>query len=353
MKKDLQPFSNIKDDLLFWIKEYYIVKTLELFENSKSNKIDDIIASIELIKESRDIDEAKSNSYKLVTDGLKSMSRIISGTYKLYIFIVNRTESIKMIDTNTLQDFSKWLTLSDTTRRGYIDACLELLMFIQRNNKESFIFNIEKDIVRIKRKSIPRKMIDVMDNEEYEKFNRKIPQYSYKNEYEKSRNVLICRLLLFSGITVPELLSLELDKSFIVDNNLMLVRLENRKRDIDLPRRLLITYFNKYKEQALKNKNYDVSVMPLINISKDSVSNIVKELLIYSNIKRSPLSPQLLRYSFFVYIYNKRCASNEITFKTIHDISGIVNKKELENILYTFDKEHISIAKIFSEENFK
>lgn len=352
MKQILQPYNNTKEDLLFWIKEYLAFKALEFFENSSSNTVDDIISSVEKIKTSTNIDEAKNNSNLLAREGIASMSRVANATYKLYIYTVGKVSSIKEIDTNLLQELKDWLTIGDATKKGYVDAILELCTYINRVNSEGYAFDIDESIVRVSKKSVSKKMIDVMDDAEYERFSKMIMKYDFKSEYEKARAILMCRIFLFSGITTTELLSLELGKSFIVNNQAILIRLKNRKRDIDLPRNLLIVYFNKYKELSLQDKNYDIENAPLFSISKQYVNSIVKELLEFAKIKRTPLTPQLLRYSFFVYIYNKRCLDNEITFNTIHDISGIINKEELRKILNTFDKDSVSIAKIFDKEKF-
>lgn len=350
IEKLLKPFKNTRDDLLYWIKEYLSFKALEFFEKSSNNKVDDIIASIELIKSSKDIDTTKSNANLLVRSGLGSMSRVVNATYKLHIYCVGKIDSIEKIDTNLLQDFKEWLTIGDATKKGYIDAVIELYTYIENVNTEKHKFNVDESIVRVSKRSIPKKLIDTMDDTEFEHFAKSLIKFKYKNEYKKARDILICRIFLFSGITTEELLSLELGKSFIVNDNKVLIRLENRKRDIDLPRNMIIAQFNKYKELSLKDMDYDIEHKPLISISKRQIVNIVKELLEFAGIKREPLTPQLIRYSFFVYLYNKRCKDNEITFNTIHEISGIVNKKELEKILNTFDKENVSIAKIFSKE---
>lgn len=352
MKIKLQEHNDIKKDLLIWAKEYLVFKSLELFEKSTSNNVDDIIASIEKIQNSNTIDDVKHSVNLLVKDGISSLSRINNAIYKFYLYSVNNASDIKAINTNFLQDFKEWLTIGISTKKGYVDAVLELCEFIKRKNSDKFDFGIDVDIVRVKTKSIKKKMVDVMDSSEFESFSKTILKFKYTTEYERVRNILICRLLMFSGITVSELLSLELGKSFIVNDTDMLIRLKNRKRDIDLPRNLLISYFNKYKELSLKEKDYDVSHNPLISLSKQFVNSIIKELLEFAKIKREPLTPILLRYSFLSYLYNKRCEYNEITFNTIHDISGIVNKKELERILNTFDKDTVSIAQVFKREKF-
>jgi len=352
MEKKLQPFKNTKEDMLFWIKEYLSFKALEFFEKSTNNKVDDIIASIELIRNSKDIDAVKRNTNLSVRGGLGSMSRINNATHKLHIYCVGKIDTIKDIDTNLLQEFKEWLTIGDSTKKGYIDSVLELCTYIQNINTDKYKFDIDESIVRVSKKSVAKKTIDTMDDIEFEHFAQSLIKFKYKNEYEKARDILICRILLFSGITTDELLNLQLGKSFIVDSGKMLLRLENRKRDIDLPRNMLISQFNKYKELSLKDKEYSIEHNPLINLSKRQIQNIVKELLEFAEIKREPLTPQLIRYSFCVYLYNKRCDQNEITFNTIHEISGIVNKKELEKILNTFDKESVSISKIFSKEKF-
>ncbi len=352
MKYELQPHQNIKKDLLYWAKEYLAIRALEYFEKSTSNTIDDIIDSIEKIKSSTNIDDAKTNANDLVKNGLGSMSRIISSAGKLYTYISNKTDDIKKVDTNLLQDYKEWLTVSSSTKKSYTDSALEFFMFIQRNNKENYKFDIDESIVKIKQKAVPKKIIDVMDDLEFERFSKMLPRYKYKTEYEKARNILICRIFLFSGITINELVNLKLNESLFVDGDNFIVRLPDRKRDIDLPRKLLITYFNKYKELSLSEKDYDLDFSSLISLSKKQILHIVKILLEFADIKREQLTPLLLRYSFFTYLFNKRCESNEITFKTIHEISGIINKKELERILFTFDKESVSISKAFNVDKF-
>ena len=352
MKYELQPHQDIKKDLLHWAKEYLVIKALEYFEKSTENSIDDIIDSIEKIKSSVNIDDAKANANDLVKHGLASMSRIISSIGKLYTFISNKIDYIKEVDTNLLGLYKAWLTVSSSTKKSYIDSALEFFTFIQRNNSEHYKFDIDESIVKIKQKSIPKKMIDVMDDVEFERFSKALPKYTYKTEYEKARNILMCRLFMFSGITTSELMNLKLNESLFVQGTDFIIRLPNRKRDIDLPRKLLINYYNKYKELSLTQKEYDIDNELLISLSKKHILHIVKTLLEFADIKREPLTPQLLRYSFLTYIYNKRCESNEITFKTIHEISGIINKKELERILFTFDKESVSISKVFYVDKF-
>lgn len=352
MKLDLEQNNTAEKDLLFWIKEYLSYKALKFFQNSKSNKIDDIVVSVDLIKAASDIDALKKSVNLMVRDGLGSMSRVANATHQLHAYSIGKLDSIKSIDTNFLQDFKEWLKIGVATKKGYVDAILELRSFIERSNSNKFVFDIDESIVRVHKSSVQAKTIDVMDDEEFEGFSKGILKFKYKNEYEKSRNILICRIFLFSGITTAELLTLSVGTSFLVGNGKMLIRLENRKRDIDLPRRLLIPYYNKYKKLALKEKKYDVLSSPLVNITKQYVNSIVKELLEFVGINRTPLTPQLLRYSFFTYVYNKRSKDYEITFSTIHDISGITNKKELERILNIFDKESVSIAKIFDKEKF-
>lgn len=349
MKKKLENFKTTEDNLLFWIKEYIAFKALEAFQNSSSNTVNDIIDSIDKIKNAKDIDEIKLNTNLLVRDGLSSLSRINNAVYQLYIYSVSKIKSIRNIDTNMLQGFKEWLTIGTATKKGYVDAVLELITFIQNSNTDKYEFDVEESIVRISKRSIPKKTIDVMDDLEFERFASMIIKYKYKNEYEKARNILIARILLFSGITVSDLLSLKVRESFIVTDKAIFLRLENRKTDIDLPKNLLISHFNKYKELSLKEKKYDISSNALIKLTRQQIDIIVKELLEFAEIKRVPLTAQLIRYSFLVYIYNKRNADNEISFKTVQEISGIANKKELEKILNTFDKESVSIAKVFKD----
>ena len=352
MKLELQPHKNIKNDLFQWVKEYLAIRALEYYEKSTSNTIDDITGSIEKIKNSTNIDDTKANANDLVKNGLGSMSRVISSIGKLYTYLPSKINDIKKVDTNLLQDYKEWLTVSSSTKKSYTDSVLEFFTFIQRNNTENYMFDIDESIVRIKQKSVPKKLIDVMNNSEFERFSKMLLKYKYKTEYEKARNILICRIFLFSGITINELMGLKLNESLFVDEQSFIIRLSNRKRDIDLPRKLMIAYFNKYKELSLTEKDYDLGYSNLISLTKKTIFQIVRTLLEFAEVKREQLTPQLLRYSFFTYLFKKRCEDNEITFSTIHEISGILNKKELERILFTFNKDNVSISKVFDVNKF-
>lgn len=336
-------------ELLKYSKSYLVEKSLESFRKSEKNNVDDITKYITKIEKSKDIDELKSNVSELKALGLSSLNRINIAIYQFCLYSNNKLTDIHDLDTNFILDFKQWLTIAESTKDGYIGAVLELAKHIETTEKISL--SINSQIIRSPKKN-EGVLYDTMGNEEFERFARDITKYNYQNELSKNQYVLMMRLILFSGITVKELLELELNKNLFIDDKDMYIRLKNRRADIDLPRTQLIQYFNKYKELSLKEKNYDVTSNPLFTIGQDQISKMIKTLLKFCNINRKPDTATMLRYSFFVYLWNNRDAKNGITFETIHEISGITNRKELEKILNTFDNKLVSLPSLFMSEKF-
>jgi site-specific recombinase XerD len=330
--------------LFNYSKEYLYEKTLET--NRKSNKIENIEPISNKILESTTVDKLKDSVKNLVNNGLGSLARLNNAVYQFNIYSNANLNSLDDIDVNYLIGFREWLTVG-SSKQGYVNAVIELVKSIQNKTKIKIINDNEFKLVRIVTPSKRKNVVDVMDSEEYEFFVRNITKYKYRTELEKARNILMTRIILFSGITVKELCGLELGESFIVDSKSICINLENRKRIIDIPRDKIIAHFNKYKELMLTNENIDISNGKLFLLSQGQIDRIIKELLEFSKIDRKPNTALMLRYSYFVYLWNHRTIENKITFKTIHDISGIANKKELQHILNVFDDGFVSLSSAF------
>jgi integrase len=227
-----------------------------------------------------------------------------------------------------------------------MDCIIELLGFIEKSNMDNFKFNIDYEKVRLVK---PKpKIHDSMDSAEFNRFSKVLPRYLYDSDFEKCRNILICRILLYSGITPSELLSLDVGKNFIIGDKTFIIVLDNRKVDIELPRNKIVRHFNKYME--LKENRKDTKIF--YDVSVKQINEIVKSLLEFASIKRRDMNATLLRVSFAVYLYNSRENNLQYNITTIQHLLGHSNRADTENMIGFHDKKYASISDVFDKEDF-
>lgn len=355
MKKStpLKPYERYENDLLYWVKAYIGHKVLELFKSSKENKVDDIIVYINQITNAKNFDELQVTCKELIKDGLKSLSKPLASMGKFYPYALNHTTDFDLIHDDFMFHFSTSLNLAASTKKTYLDSVLEFLTFIENTNTENFKFCIEYQEVRIKK---PKpKVHDAMDEEEFLRFSKLLPTLIVDNEFEKCRMVLICRIMLYSGITPKELTGLKLGKSLIVDKKGIYLNLENRDIKIYLPRNKLIKYFHKYLELKKENKDgfffyslHDINK----TLTTSQVNELVKAMLIKAKIERRELNATLLRVSLAVFLYNYRKDGKQFHLTSIQKILGQNNRAETENMIGFHAKEYAQINDVFLDENF-
>lgn len=352
-KHELNQANRFSESLLFWTKEYLAHKALELFRKSKQNKVDDIIASKDVILNAKNIIEVKNACNALIQKGLRSLSKPLSGTISFFDYATYSIDSFVAIDTSLIYTFSSSLNLAETTKRNHADIVIELLTFIENMNIEGFKFNVEYETARAKR---PRaKAHDAMDSEEFLRFSKEITKFKAKTDFEKGRNILMCRILLYSGITPKELVSLELGKSFIVDKDSMYLKLGNRSIPLILPRNKLIKYFNQYQELRQKS-NHGYLFYGLTNpnemLNTKQVNEIVKTMLKDAKIERREMNATLLRVSLAVFLYNYRKDGKQFPLSAIQQIMGHKNRADTENMIGFHAKDCVEITDVFLSENF-
>lgn len=350
------PFKTFQENLLHWTKVYLAHKSLELFKKSKENRVDDIIKSRDEILNSKTFEGVQKACKELIKSDLKSLAMPLGAVAKFYSFAIENNSDFKAFNSDFIYAFSERMTVAESTRKTYLDCVLELLTYIENTNTDGFKFGIEYEGARLK-KSKP-KVYDAMDDEEFARFSKMLPQYEkYKNEFEKCRTVLICRIMLYSGITPKELVSLKLGKSLIVDKkSIYISKSIGRTVDIELPRNKLIKYINRYLELKEENKN-GYFFYALTN--KDEmlhtvmVNELVKTMLEYAKIKRREMNATLLRVSLAVYLYNHRKDGKHFHLSAIQAIMGHKNRADTEKMIGFHAKQYVSINDAFLEENFE
>lgn len=346
-KHFLKNTNSFQKNLFFWIKEYIAFKAMEI-ANSNNGVLTISELTLELLKDAKEIKQLKKEANKLADKGFGSLRRLMNGTYTFYNYALIMADSFEKINTSFMVSYVNSIShLSNGTKSGYINVVLELLEFISKSNIDGFIFDVSYELLRFKNENKTLSP-DILSSSEYETIINNVVHYSYKNDYEMARNILIIRVLLYSGITTKELLSLEVNKHFIFEESSISIRLDNRKVVLEMPKDKLIQYYDSYKEESLK-RGIDVTIGKLFTLPQQYINIFIKELFLFCNIKKAKPTTKLLRYSCFVYIYNKRNEDNSITYKTVKDMSGIINKSEFDRILGLDNRKLKNTSQILSE----
>jgi len=352
----INPNKNINEDLLYWVANYINYKASELFDKSTKNTIEDIITIKDNISNSKNINELTTNVTVPINQGLASLKKVLYGTIKFYNFTIDYTTDIKNINDRLLNDFKESLTGTDNTKKNEVDVTIELLNFIENSTKHNF--NIVYKGMRVKK---PKKKIrDAMDSEEFKKFNNSLSDYEYKDEITKARDIIIVRLILLCGLKPKEIVELKLsadDGEFMYKGNELYIDMKNRKHIgkqevFYLPRKHFIRQLNKYAELKEYNKDnflfYDLDNKDK-QLKVSYIEQLVKNLLLHSNIKRRESDSEMLRTSLAVYLYNNREKGSQIVLNTIQKILGFNRLIAVKEMIGFHDEELSTVTNIFEE----
>jgi integrase len=348
MNNKILEFNNLEKDYLRWCKEYFAYKVLTFDRESVSDDFD----AVELEEKIRadkinNLDELHEVVRETANKGLGQLANISIGIKKFFDYIKKDIKSFDKIDDVTINSFLNKkcidFKLSYGTRSNYKNGLVGLFTFIMDETKSKFP-NLVLENVKVEESFESRrdtsKLIDWMDLKMISKANKELLKYPFETEFEKCRDILIFRLFCFSGIEPKELINLK-EENFIFENGEMVIKIfetpTRRERSIDLPKAFLIRYFNKYKE--LKENKTDLFFYHHKNSSKsldnDFVTNIVKKILDFANIKLRDKTPRMLRKSLAINLNNEKNPETGLTMpeKNIQEILGIKNSTEFASML--------------------
>lgn len=346
--KSLLEFNNLEKDYLKWCKEYFAYKVLTFDKDSVSDDFD-VVEMEEKIRSDKitNLDELHEVVRETANKGLGQLSNLSIGIKKFYDFIKKDIKSLDKIDEVTIKTFINKKCLDDKlsfgTRSNYKNGIVGLFTFITNISKDNTFKINTKEIDVIENNESKRdksKLIDWLDLKMISKANKELLKYPFESEFEKCRDILIFRLFCFSGIEPKELINLK-EENFIFTNGEMFIKIfetpSRKERTIDLPKAYLIRYFNKYKE--LKENKTDLffyhhkySSKPLDN---DFVTNVVKKILDFANIKVRDKTPRMLRKSLAINLNNEKNPETGLTMpeKNIQELLGIKNSTEFASML--------------------
>lgn len=344
--------NNIKDNMHFWVKQYLAYKIQTFFETSKKNSIDDIVVLKDEILSSKDFAQTKTLCSSAINQGLKSLYRVLHGVTNFYSFAVDNVGDIESINDKTIEVYRDSLDVADSTAKGYIDVAIELLTFIENKNSDNFKFNIEYKVQRTKKAR--KKVRDAMNNDEFKLFNKKIAEYDYKgNEFARARDVMIIRFILLCGLKPNEVMELKLGDSLIFNESELYLKLDNRKENIPIPRKLFIRFLNKYLELKENNKDgyffYGVRNKDE-QISVKYIHRLIETMLEYSGIHKRESDAEMLRTSLAVYLYNNRAMGSQIVINTIQNIMGHTTLSQTRDMIGFHDANIAIVSDVFEKD---
>jgi len=319
-------FNNIQKDLLFWIKHFLVNKLTEL-DKSKIRDDFDIGLYFKKIRECKDYECIKAIAKGIKKD-VGSFYNLTRGIDRFVTFVPKmKLEQITDITSSVFNDdfINRELDgLGKATKRDTKSAIKQLFDYIEENNiyhsdGKPYIFNITKDIggktivnPRLKQfKKVPQ-WLDAKELEILKSNLYKCDKFEKKNyNFNRAKEVLIMKILIYTGMSSKELVELQLsniqevekyDKKYIVFYVNQNDR-EPKKRDIPVPRKLIINDLNRYLKLRDNQEHdylfYDI-VKPVEILKTQYVLDTVRKFISFSKIYKPKITVDIMRNTYAV-----------------------------------------------------
>ena len=309
MKYDIDCENSIEKTLLFWISRFvkYKVTTLSNRQVNDKHKLAQLLQDLTLHVES--IKQLKYIVKEIRNVGITGIHLYFIPIEKLYHYILNfGANSLKEIDEEFLSGFLAVETsaLSDATKKNYRIALLSFFGFLDKQNDEKYSFLIElKNWGGLGGRS-GEKLPSYMQKEEVLRFIKAINDFEFNPKFQ-SRNKLIIKIILYTGIRVGEALGINLKDIFKEDKFFMIqVRGKGNKPRVVMVKKSIIAEDLK---QWLELRNCKDTLLFCNKFGKKLtqayVSRIVEKILISAGIKKEKNGAHMLRHTFATMLYQK------------------------------------------------
>lgn len=305
MGAPLSPHGSLKEDLLFWLKEYAGRKISTLSFDPKSEEGAKRVAELrrKIKKPEATIGDIDKYSKEMSSLGFKELRNYIRPAIDFIGFCVDEIKIQQITDISgplILEDyFGSRHFNSPKTKVNQYRSVVGFIGHIEKNNViddrgASFQFGLLKMPTSFKASEIPGTLFP----EEFERFVEYLnSDYQSKSKKDAQRNRLMMKLLCYMGIRVSELTSLT-RKSF-------------NSKDADGYYPVKVRGKGK-KERVvyLKGSLVDDDLVPwlerhsdrLFQISNPMVYIIVSTALKMAGVQKEKMGPHLLRHSYATYL---------------------------------------------------
>jgi len=301
--------SSVEKSLLFWIGRFvkYKVTTLSNRQVSDKDRLANLMRDLTLHVDS--IEHLKATVKEIRNVGIGGIHIYFIPIAKLYRYILSYgAGSLKEIDEEFLSEFLaiETSTLSDATKKNYRIALLSFFGYLDKQNDEKYSFLIElKNWGGLGGKG-GDKLPSYMHKKEVLRFIKAIDEFEFKPQI-LSRNRLIVKTILYTGIRVGEALGIKLKDIFEEGEFFMIqVRGKGNKPRIVMIKKSIISLDLK---QWLDIRNCQDALLFCNKFGKKLtqayISRIVEKILISAGIKKEKNGAHMLRHTFATMLYQK------------------------------------------------
>ncbi|MBD5165051.1 tyrosine-type recombinase/integrase [Helicobacter sp.] len=316
MRYPLDFKDDFPNNLLFWM-ERFVYSKLNSLSNHQVRDKKEIIGALNKLRHGiAEIKDLQEICKQCRNAGLIGINTYVQPLLKLYEYLTYLgLASLKEVDEEMLKEFLTIHTsaLSDATKKNYRMTLLNFFSFIDKQNEDdegaSYNFRIElKNWGGLRGKS-GQKLPSYMNENEVHRFLNGIDNFPFKHENLGTRNRLLLKLIIYTGIRVSEALNLKI-KDIMLDGEFFIIQVRGKG--------------NKPRVVMIKAKNINDDFSGWINtrpngvqedlifcnhkgkkLTQAYVSRIVEQVLLTNGIRKEKNGAHMLRHSFATLLYQK------------------------------------------------
>ncbi len=309
MKYPLDFKDSFEDTLRFWIERYIRFKLTSLSNRQVKDpqKLSSIIQQLTIGTSS--IEELSQLAKEARNAGLIGVNTYYKPLEKLYRYLTSLgPASLKEIDEETLIDFLTSATagLSDATKKNYRIALINFFGYIDKNNEDKHLFDIELKNWGGLRGKAGQKLPVYLSEEEIAAFLEAIDTYPFRSDVA-ARNRAIIKTILFTGIRVSEAINLT-TKDMILQGDVYLIKIVgkgNKSRVVMIKSEKI----QKDLDEWLQKRKCQEGLLFCNNkggaLTQAYISKMVEKILLSCGIRKEKNGAHMLRHTFATLLYNK------------------------------------------------
>lgn len=319
MAYNIDQKNNIQDSFGFWLQKFikYKIGTL-----SNSQVKDKELLSFS-IKKLDELDEINSNELSSILKQIRNAGFPAVNSISHPLIILYRTiekndklKNMSSINEEFIIDFLAYSTakLSDPTKKNWRNSLKMFFDYIEKHNEDStgkvFLFRIDLKNWGGLRGQSGTKIPAYINEKEIKEFFKALSEYKYRTEILKYRNILMIKMILYSGMRVSELINLKM-KDVALNGDLIQISIRgkgNKPRVAGIKLSSVSEEYNKWMEMrspAAETMFYTKISNELKPLSQAYISSFIEKILLSAGIRKNKNGAHMLRHSFATLLYEK------------------------------------------------
>ena len=318
MRFPLDIDTNIENSLIFWITRYIKFKTNTLSSRRVKNQMEIQNAITRLNNSPTSIDELSEIVKDIRKAGIEGVKSFYIPVQKLYHYLLaQRLNSLKEIDDEIIIDYltSNTAGMSDATKKNYRNAISNFFNYLSDHNENEpnsgngFIYHLKLSNWQGLSGKKGNKIPSYLTEEEVQQLLEALNTYNFISDRSAIFYNLIIRIILYTGLRISEVLSIENRKMQKKDGYLFIkiTGKGNKSAIVEVPQDALEPYMKMWLHQ--KSCPNDLLFCSPQNADREasasSVSHKMRDLLRYAGIMKDKEGVHLLRHTYGTLLYSK------------------------------------------------